>query len=251
MFNRLSRELAAQVLGRTRARCKKHAAVSRECCGLLPHGPFRRSMTRRSITNERYTTEDPNKGTTRKSASQAKPAREVAGTVYMKDPNAKKTRKQLRQEEMEREAKRKKKEEKSASAADQTNLSANSKINAEIKQWRRIWWVSIAMGVLLVILSWFAKDINGMLFTVTIIGAYAMVGFALFIEFGRINKLRKKLTQPGVSNKMSSKQLKHRQEAEKLEEARRAAKKSKSKRISLKKKDQQSENYPMDESSEH
>ncbi len=208
-------------------------------------------MTRRSITNERYTTEDSAKGTTRKSASQAKPAREAAGTVYVKDPNAKKTRKQLRQEEMEREAKRKKQEESNPIAQDQSNLSGNGKIKAEIKQWRRTWWISIALGVLLVVLSWFAKDINGTVFTITIIGAYAMVGFALFIEFGKINKLRKKLTSGSSSQKLSSKQIKHRMEAEKLEEARRAAKKSKSKRLSLKKKDSASENYPMDESSEH
>ncbi len=208
-------------------------------------------MTRRSITNERYTTEDSTKGSTRKSASQAKPAKEAAGTVYMKDPNAKKTRKQLREEEMEREEKRKKREEKQSATNTQTDLSGDGKIRAEIKQWRKIWWVSIALGVVLVVLSWFAKDINEVLFTVTIIGAYAMVGFALFIEFGKVNKLRRKLESGKTSQKMSSKELKHRMEAEKLEESRRAAKNQKTKRIGFKKKEQPSENYPMDESSEH
>ncbi len=208
-------------------------------------------MTRRSITNERYTIEDSNKGSTRKSASQAKPAKEAAGTVYIKDPNAKKTRKQLREEEMEREEKRKKREEKRTSTNTQTDLSKDGKIRAEIKQWRKIWWVSIGLGVVLVILSWFAKDMSEVLFGVTIVGAYAMVGFALFIEFGKVNKLRRKLGASGSSQKMSSKELKHRMEAEKLEESKRAAKKSKSKRMGFKKKDEAFENYPMDESSEH
>lgn len=206
-------------------------------------------MTRRSITNERYTTEDAKKGVTRKSASKAKPAKEAAGTVYVAS-NQKKSKKELRQEEYEKEEKRRKRNESKSNAAQtESELSADSEIQQEIKAWRKRWWVCVIMGIVLVILAWVAQNISEALFLVNIIAAYVMVGVAIYIEFAKIGQLHKKEDE-GESDKLTNKQLKHKMEAEKLEESRNAAKKSKSRRRRGKKKEDEIENYPMDESSE-
>lgn len=200
-------------------------------------------MTRRSITNERYTTDDAKKGVTRKSASKAKPAKEAAGTVYVKEQ--KKTKKELQQEEAEKEAKRRKRNESKPGAVEGENsLNPDSKVEQEIKAWRKRWWVCVILGIILVVLAWISQDVSGILFFVDIIGAYVMVGVAIYIEFAKIGKLRKQEDMVSTE-KITNKQIKHQAEAKKQEESRKAVKKSKSKR--RKKKDSVVENYPMDE----
>lgn len=211
-------------------------------------------MTRRSVNNERYRnieSSESKKSTGKKSASQAKPVKEAASTVYEK-PKAKLTRKEQKALAAEQERKRKARVEKKYSEIESTTLALDISKQNEIKKWRRIWWVFLGLGVVLVFASWFAKDISGIAFIISIVLAYAMIAGALYIEFGKINKIRKKMDREGDVGKVTKKQVKHKLEAQKLEDARRAAKQKKSPfKAKLKKEQPSVTNYPMDESSEH
>ncbi|MGI6216068.1 MAG: hypothetical protein ACOYIK_00490 [Coriobacteriales bacterium] len=202
-------------------------------------------MTQRSMNNDRYRTEL--EGHTKKSASKAKPAKAAASTVYEKG-DIKKTRKQLRDEEAIKEQKTKNRTAAKYSTLDRNDINRETKNNAEIRKWRKRWWWCIGIGVAFVVISWFAKDISGVAFITTITLAYVLVGVALWMEFGKIWKIRRRI-ESGAVEKKTKKQIKHEIEAERLEAERLAAKKNRKKSF-FKKKDSDIGpiDYPMDES---
>ncbi len=187
-------------------------------------------MTRRSFQNDRNTGDGP-EGVTKKSAAKAKPAREAASTVYLAGTK-KKSRRELRAEAEEaarkKQAKAASKVGTSKGSTARETIEVKKKKNPEIKKWRRIWWTSLVVGVLSIVLAYlFTANGYTDIYLVFIVLAYAAIIFALYIEFGKIRVIRKRETQQAASKK-TPKMLKHEQEARRLEEARRAEKKSKS-----------------------
>ncbi len=192
-------------------------------------------MTRRSYTNDRNMGDGP-EGVTRKSAAKAKPASKAASTVYVK--SGKKTRKELKQEAAQKEEKKRQKEaQKPQNIKMAGSLEAKKDKNKkEIRKWRKRWWVAIAIGVICIVISVFNVANLNTYYIVFMVLAYAAIIVALFIEFGKIRRLKKLEEQGGGSVKKSPKQLKHELEQARLEEERRAAKKSNSKIRAIKKK---------------
>lgn len=184
-------------------------------------------MTRRNYQNERYMNKDEKEnrgGVAKKSASKAKPAKEAASTVHIKG-KAKKTRKELRAEASAQEAKRAAREQRKRGAnAGSQSIEAESEVDRKIKFWRKIWWSMIAVAVVLVIASWFAKDVGQPVFIVSIVIAYALIIGALYIEFGKIRKIRNAANRAS-DKKLTKKMIAHEAENARIEAERKAAKK--------------------------
>ena len=202
-------------------------------------------MTRRSIQNDRNMGDGPD-GVSKKSASKAKPVKKAASTVYT--PSNKKSRKELKREaELREQRKRERNAAKFGVRDDRGSIDLREKSNKEIKKWRRIWWASLGVAIVSILLSYLSAQSFTSLYFVFIALSYAGIIFALYIEFGKIRKLRKKAEQTGGYAKKSPKQLKHELEAMKLEEARRVEKKQRGLLGRFKKKKQTMEDLPMDE----
>ena len=184
-------------------------------------------MTRRNFQNERYTNreEKDNRGVTKKSASKAKPAKEAASTVYVKG-KAKKSRKELKAEASIQEQKRRERDERKRGAnAGSESLEKTSERDIRIKKWRITWWSMIGVAVVMVAVSWFTKDMGQPLFITCIVIAYALIIGALYIEFGKIRKIRNE-GQRSSERKVTKKTIRHEAEAARIEAERKAAKKA-------------------------
>ncbi|MCR5845763.1 MAG: hypothetical protein K6G78_04260 [bacterium] len=183
-------------------------------------------MTRRSIHNERNNAavENEKTGATRKSASSAKPKRDLASTVYQ-EPKPKKKGRELKEEQKAKEQQRARR------IAARSQAEGRKKITGvkspEEKKWTRIWWGAL-VGVLVVFaLAFLIGGNNSYVFWGCMIVAYIEVGFAFWIQFSKIQKLQKQRQNLELSRKVSRKEYNHliaKQEAEereKLEKSRR------------------------------
>lgn len=137
-------------------------------------------MTTRNPMNERYQ-QDERTGKTRRSAASAKPVSKAAATTA---PPRKKTRKEKKAEQKERE--RKQEEKMKKVAGDGFTLPTK-----QYRYWRRIWWVMLVVAIVCVALSWWLSNTNMVVpSTVFLIIGYAAIIFALWIDLGKIRKLR-------------------------------------------------------------
>ena len=135
-------------------------------------------MTQRSPLNERYTTDKP-KGTTRKSASSAKPKREAAATVTVVTKTKTKA---------EKKAERKKEEQKMR-ARDARYYNPGT---PEYKRMRRLWVVFIVVALSCSILSFVLMNkVSTAVTTILLILAYAGIGIALYIDLVKIRRIRR------------------------------------------------------------
>ena len=135
-------------------------------------------MTQRSPLNERYTTDKP-KGTTRKSASSAKPKREAAATVTVVTKTKTKA---------EKKAERKK-EEQRMRARDARYYNPGT---PEYKRMRRLWVVFIVVALSCSILSFVLMNkVSTAVTTILLILAYAGIGIALYIDLVKIRRIRR------------------------------------------------------------
>lgn len=164
-------------------------------------------MTQRNPLNERYNDEN-RKGKTRKSAASAKPSATRSGTL--RDP-APKTKKQKREEARERELKQEQKY--------MVQVPNNKRLEdlPEYKKLRRIWWACLIGAIILIALSFYFST-QGNLNTFYIwclIGGYALVIAAFYIDFGKIRKLRKQHEQQVMKGK--SKEARAQQKAARAE----------------------------------
>ncbi len=207
-------------------------------------------MTRRSYNNDRYTG-DGVEGHTKKSAAKAKPVREAAGTVYVKSEQKLSKREVRKKEQVQNKKRADRQRAKYGAVAGDSTIEESTQKTEKAVFWRKIWWVCIAVGIISVILAW-NFQVSGPMFIITMIVAYGAIAFALYIEFGKIRKYRKKESDYNAEKK-TKKQIKHEMEAEQLAAAQKAAKKSHSKIRNpfAKKSTTPMEDLPMDESSEH
>lgn len=138
-------------------------------------------MSQRNPMNERYTAED-RTGKTRKSAASAKPKAKAAASVRIE--SAKKTPQQKKAEEKAR-----RKEE----AAKQRELDAKYyKPDTErYKKLRRCWWLCLIGAAVCTIVSFvFQSYMPVWLAFGILIGAYALIILAFYIDFSKIKKER-------------------------------------------------------------
>ncbi len=205
-------------------------------------------MTRRSIQNERNTGDGP-EGVTRKSASKAKPVRKAASTVYVK--SGQKSRKELKQEAAAKEQKRKEKAAALQSSPDAQGVSElREQAKLKMRKWRRIWWGALILAIIAIVVSFISYQTLGSLYYVCLVVSYGSIAVALFIEFGKIRKLKKQVEQEDFHARRSPKQIKHDLEALKQEEARKAERKSRGLLGTLKgkmRKNETTADLPMDE----
>lgn len=138
-------------------------------------------MSQRNPMNERYTAED-RTGKTRKSAASAKPKAKAAASVRIE--SAKKTPQQKKAEEKAR-----RKEE----AAKQRELDAKYyKPDTErYKKLRRCWWLCLIGAAVCTIVSFvFQSYMPVWLAFGILIGAYALIILAFYIDLSKIKKER-------------------------------------------------------------
>lgn len=149
-------------------------------------------MSQRNPLNERYTTED-RMGKTRKSAASAKPAAKRAATVRSAPQ---KTKKEKRAEQRERE--RKADEKRYRAQRDLYNVPTE-----EYRRLRRTWWIVLVAAVACTVLSFALSAVSGLetVSTVFLVVGYALILFALYIDFGKTRKLRKQYAAQVANNK--------------------------------------------------
>jgi len=128
-------------------------------------------VSRRSPTNERYQKFTEPKGQTRKSAAAAKPIRKEGGAATSK-PKAK------------------------AKGSSAPGGKFHEPDTPEYKFWRRMWWVSLGVGLFFVALSFFIqyylKAVGGLRVAgvVTIGLSYAAIIGAFFIDWRKLRPMR-------------------------------------------------------------
>ena len=155
-------------------------------------------MTQRNPLNPRN--QNKPKGTTRKSASSAKPVREAASSV--RSAPAPTSRKQRQQEKKEHQAADR--AERQQERRREQVLTAEAMRGEEYKKWRKQWWIVIVIAIVGVGLSWlFSAGVrNGVLpesfsqysNAVSIIGliiGYGGIIYAFYIDFKKIRPIRK------------------------------------------------------------
>lgn len=163
-------------------------------------------MTQRSPMNERYTTEKP-KGTTRKSASSAKPKREAAATVTVVTKTKTKA---------EKKAERKKEEQKQR----ERDARYYNPRTPEYKRMRAYWVACVVIALAGSIGSFLLMGrVPGAVTTALLIAAYAAIAVALYIDLVKIRRIRREYAAQQADTKAETRALK----AEKAKRAQEAA----------------------------
>ncbi|MCD8316844.1 MAG: hypothetical protein LUB61_05535 [Eggerthellaceae bacterium] len=139
-------------------------------------------MSQRNPLNERYTT-DSHKGVTRKSAASAKPKTQAASSVVIAS-----TKKDPKQKKAEEKAQRKKEQE----AQREIDRKYYTPDTPEYKRLRRMWWMCLGGAAVCVVISYFSQLIlPSEVAFIFLIGAYALIIYAFYIDFSKIKKVRK------------------------------------------------------------
>lgn len=139
-------------------------------------------MSQRNPMNERYTLEN-HTGTTRKSASSAKPKSKAAASVTTSAP--KKTSKERKEEQK----KARRAEQERQREIDKKYYKPDTE---NYKKLRRIWWGSLIGAVICVAASWLLRGIEpDWIAIVALFAAYGLIIFAFYIDFSKIRKERK------------------------------------------------------------
>jgi hypothetical protein len=205
--------------------------------------------------NQRYQGDGPG-GQTRKSAARAKPVTQAASSVHIrKKPQTdaeKRAARKAREKEEERKAaeraRRKTERELAESAQAGKPVEreqpkgffarllappANMPSSEEYRKWRRLYWILLGVGILLVAFAFIIQmnlPSNPTLQMIALVSAYVPIIGALVVDFRKVKPLVKEHQKNRVGNK-TPKQLKHEQEAreraEAIETARKAAREAK------------------------
>ena len=136
-------------------------------------------MTQRSPMNERYSTEK-HKGTTRKSASSAKPKREAAASVTVVAKTKTKAEKKAEKKKLE------------ARQREKTQKYYNPP-TPEYKRMRKIWVAFVAGALIASITSFFVLGkVPSEVSTVILVIAYVCIACALYVDLVKIRRIRNK-----------------------------------------------------------
>ena len=173
-------------------------------------------MTQRNYQNARYQ-ENGRKGTTRKSASSAKPKSKAGNSVYVSNSKVK-TKEQVKEEKAQRK-------EQERELRDRMYIAEGAQKMDSYKKWRRVWLVLIILAVVGVAASWissyfmtegaaleqFAAAKEPVMYVGLAVG-YICIIAALVIDFKFIRPIRK--AGEALSRRESKKERQHREEAE-------------------------------------
>ena len=136
-------------------------------------------MSQRNPMNDRYQT-DKVKGQTKKSAAQAKPKSKAAASVYVRSSKpTPQEKKAIRKQER-------------AKAAERDRMFYNPPTK-RYKDLRRLWWILLISAIVLTVVSFFGQQyMSPTLTMVTLIAAYACIIAALYVDFSKIRKERRR-----------------------------------------------------------
>lgn len=163
-------------------------------------------MSQRSPMNERYTTDKP-KGTTRKSASSAKPKREAAASVTVVAKTKTKA---------EKKAERKKEEQKQR----ERDARYYNPRTPEYKRMRKYWVACVVVALACSIGSFLLmSNAPAAVTTALLILAYAAIAAALYIDLVKIRRIRRNYAAQQADSKAETRAIK----AEKAQRAAEAA----------------------------
>lgn len=141
-------------------------------------------MSQRNPMNDRYTSEG-KKGQTRKSAAKAKPKTKAAASVYLES-------RELTPQQKKQKQKAARKSERNEQAEFERETYAVP--TPEYKKLRRLWFVMIGVGVVLLAIALFLQfqvpDSGAISMTFIILAYVAVIGAFIFDRV-KINKLRK------------------------------------------------------------
>lgn len=155
-------------------------------------------MTQRNPMNERYQ-QDEKRGSTRKSAASAKPVMEAGASI--RTPSNKKKPKSRYQRARNK------------AIAQDKNARANSREarskyfvpdTPEYRKWRKYWWISIIVALILTTLSFAGSVIapdNPWFTYITLGGGYIVLFIAIWIDLGKVRKLRKNYREKKVTDR--------------------------------------------------
>ncbi len=136
-------------------------------------------MSQRNPMNDRYQT-DKVKGQTKKSAASAKPKTKAAASVYVRPAGKSKAEKKAIRKQQQ------------AKQRELDRVYYNPPTQ-EYKNLRRIWWALLIAAIVITGVSFFGRNVipEGMSI-VTLVLAYACIIGALYIDFAKIRKVRRK-----------------------------------------------------------
>jgi hypothetical protein len=148
-------------------------------------------MTQRNPMNERYQIED-RSGKTRKSAASVKPATKAAASVRIEGASA--PRKTGRLAKAQSQANRKQGSKRARVDSADAKAAYYDPGTPEYKKWRRIWWISIVVALVLTALSFAVLQFmpeNATLSYVLLGLGYAFLIASIVVDLGKVRKIRK------------------------------------------------------------
>lgn len=157
-------------------------------------------MSTRSATNKRTQSREVT-GVARKSAASAKPARQAASSVHVVPASSKARRKELEKgESLEGLSKEEKRARKAKQRAKEDRIYTVSNIllkqDEDYTKRRRIWWIVLAIGMVLVVAIWAslyfapAGMVSSPVQMVGIVLSYVIILGDFIYDFARIRPLR-------------------------------------------------------------
>lgn len=139
-------------------------------------------MSQRNPMNDRYQG-DAHRGSTRRSAASAKPKAKAAASVTYTSP---------KKSPRERKAELKKARKEESAKQRELDKKYYTPDTDRYKKLRRIWWGLLACAVLSTIGSWLLREVGPAWLSLgCLIGAYAFIIAAFYIDFSKIRKERK------------------------------------------------------------
>ena len=140
-------------------------------------------MSQRNPNNERYQQEK-RTGTTRKSASSAKPKTKAANSVVMGSNTKSKAQKEKESKDARKQARREQRE---------LERKYYTPPTEKFKKLKRLWWVCLGAAVACTLISWFGRSVlPSQVCFVVLLMAYAFIIGALYLDLGVMRKERRK-----------------------------------------------------------
>ena len=185
-------------------------------------------MTQRNPMNERYTGDGPS-GATRKSAASAKPKTKAASSVTITSAAQSPKEKKLIEKQKRKEAQERQRE---------LDRKYYNPTTERYKKLRRLWWILIGGAILCTIVSFVCQQmLDPAICMVILVGAYACIIAAFYIDFSKIRKERTRYQQEMV--KLEEKEKKEKRAAAQAARQQQAHKKGSGKNASRNPKTQQ------------
>lgn len=154
-------------------------------------------MTQRNPMNERYQ-RDEHTGKTRKSAASAKPVTKAASSVRIENNKPAPSRGLFSRSSSSSADQQKRQQEREA------RLKYYNPDTPEYKRWRRIWWITIVVALSLTALSFVVQ----IAIPDATVGSYVLLGigyaaliFAIWIDMGKVRKMRRAYAQQMMGGK--------------------------------------------------